>query len=87
MADKVILRRWKGKVDDQDLIALFPEQFEQDWRHGLVNSYMASGTRGAADYDHVIKQTTPVLWWDQEVLDFIEELKRAGYDPDVRQRR
>jgi len=84
--DKVVLRRWKGKTDQRNLIALFPEQPADDYGR-TVNSYMTVGQHGEADYDHVIRQTRPVLWWDQEVLDFLAELKRIGYKPDVVQRR
>lgn len=85
MADTVILRRWKGK-DGGDLIALFPE-VPADTYGRAVMSYVHVGQHGAADYNHVIAETKPVLWWDQEVLDFLDELKRIGYEPDVRQRR
>ena len=78
---KVVLRRWR----DGDLIALMPEEPADEWGR-TISSYMHVGQHGAAAYEHVISQTRPVLWWDQDVLDFLDELKRIGYDVDVRQR-
>lgn len=84
MADIVILRRWKGTRGD--LIALFPE-IPADEYGSEVSSYMHVGQHGAANYEHVISQTKPVLWWANDEMDFLNELQSLGYQTDVRARR
>ena len=88
MSDIVILRRWQGAhgLYNRDLIALFPEQPADEYGR-TVTSYMHVGQHSAADYDHVISQTKPVLWWDREVMDLLNELRNIGYEPDVRKHR
>lgn len=78
---KVVLRRWR----DGDLIALMPEEPADEYGR-TISSYMHVGQHGEAQYEHVISQTQPVLWWGPDELDFLDELKRIGYDVDVRQR-
>jgi hypothetical protein len=84
MADKVVLRRWR--TGSKSLIALFPEQPADDYGYE-VNSYESVGAHGPADYDHVISQTTPVLWHMRSELAFLNELQMLGYDTEVHWRR
>jgi hypothetical protein len=82
--DKVVLRRWK---DTKDIIALFPD-IEAD-NLGHVQSYMHIGQHGAADYQHVISATRPVLHTgnDRERENLIRELVQIGYEPKLYLRR
>jgi hypothetical protein len=99
VSDIVVIRRWKtrpGGLPPHDepfgsLIALFPLMSEGD---GLVNSYEHIGQHGAANYNHVIVDTTPARDYEDagndasySVVALMDELRSIGYDPVQRERR
>lgn len=67
---KVNFRKFK----DGDIIALFPEIQETN---KYVDSYMHIGQHGNADYNGVIKNTTPAT--KEEYKPLLEELLYIGY--------
>ena len=69
----VIFRKWK----EGDIIALFPTLDYNEFS-GLCWSYEHVGQHGGADYNHVVKITTPVR--PEEYADLLAELKSIGYD-------
>lgn len=76
---KVVFRVWP----DGDILALFPEE------PGSVcgcecMSYMSVGQHSAADYDGCISATRPAQ--PSEYANLVEELKRIGYELDIRKR-
>lgn len=77
----VVFRRWHcGGV-----CALFP--YEPNDLQGLYClSYEHVGQHGSADYDGMISRTKPVKADDPDVRDLVSELKRIGYDLDIRTR-
>lgn len=81
MKTKVIFRVWK---DNNDVIALFPEEpaVVQDWY--LCSSYMHVGQHSAAHYFKVLQQTR--LAKPEEYQELKTELERLGYDLKVYKR-
>jgi hypothetical protein len=77
----VVFRVWRGS-DGGDVIALFPTLVEN---RGQVTSYMRIGQHGAADYQHVIRDTRPAAPAEYEPL--ARELTQIGYVLAVHRRR
>jgi len=71
---KVVFRKFK---QDGDIIALFSEEI---WsRQGYtIASYMHVGQHSGADYDHVVRITTPAT--ESEYANLLNELKSVGYN-------
>lgn len=73
----VIFRRWRSGFKDP--IALFPTLPASLVRPHLVTCYEHIGQHGAADYDLVIRRTTPVEGTEHDVAALASELTRIGY--------
>ena len=70
---KVLFRKF---LKDGDIIALFPEELWNPSDYSIA-SYMHVGQHGAADYDHIMRITTPAN--ENEYADLLAELKRIGF--------
>lgn len=80
--DLTILRR----DPDGTLIALFPEYPADEFGY-TVTSYEHIGQHGAAFYGRVVEVTEPVRdTTAPDVVRFLDELRRVGYDVALRQR-
>ena len=78
----VIFRKWKGKAEHGDIIALFPDIDDGD---GYCSSFEHVGQHGGASYCGVIRQTTPAT--PAEYADLKRELERSyGYNLTIMKR-
>ncbi len=80
--DIVIMRQYRS--GRHEIIALFPMD---DCGHGLINSYMHVGQHGAANYYVVLQETHPATEEMPGYLELLTELKKTGYNLEVRQRK
>ena len=74
---KVVFRKFK---DGEDIIALFPEEYE-DAEHKFVVSYMHMGQHSGADYKGMIEDTTPAT--PAEYKELYNELVELGYNLQI----
>lgn len=87
---KMVFRRWKpakwrGETEG-DIIALMPE-LPVDERGIACESFMHLGQHSAADYEHVISQTTSCNpYASQDGIELLEELRDWGYIIEIRLR-
>jgi hypothetical protein len=84
---RVVLRRWRTGIEqpEGEVIALFPDQ---DWGHGLVNSYETVGGHGPASWASVVSRTDLVRRGEDGADAMLAELRRIGYtNPCQRVRR
>ncbi len=78
----VVFRRWPKK-EGGGIIALFP--YEPNDRFGIYcTAYGRDGGHSGADYRGLIYKTKPVKKTDPEVRSLIKELKRIGYNLEIR---
>ena len=78
-----MFRKWKGKSEHGDIIALFPWVEESPSR---CSSFEHVGQHGPADYCGVISRTTPAT--PAEYADLKRELEHSyGYNLAIRKRR
>ena len=75
---KVMFRMW-----DKEIIALFPE-IASDNAGYFCESYMHVGQHSGADYGGIISRSRPAT--AVEYADLAKELKRIGYDLEIRNR-
>lgn len=76
---KVVFRVWP----DGHVLALFPDELG-DVRGFQCLSYQHVGQHSSADYDYCISATRPAQ--ADEYADLAEELRRIGYELDIRKR-
>ena len=81
---KVIFRAWNVGKFRGDVIALFPE-LPGTRSPCSCMSYEHIGQHGAADYEHVIASTRPILF-GHECRSLASELRGLGYNLDIVQR-
>lgn len=81
-AEIVVLRRWRSKP--HAIIALFPEDVDA---LGYVKCYEHVGQHGTAFYELVVFQTRPAKEGENDTDELLAELRRAGYNLTIRQRR
>jgi hypothetical protein len=77
----VVFRKWK---DTGDVIALFPGIQSEPMHAYNCQSYMHVGQHGGANYHGVIGNTKPAK--PSEYADLEKELKRIGYNLEIRKR-
>ncbi len=79
----VILRRFKN--ERHGVLALFPCILATNDGF-LCSSYVHVGQHGSADYQHCLATTTPIARNSPDALALIRELRRVGYNLDIRTR-
>ena len=79
-ATKTVFRKYV----DGEIIALFPDE-PYDRLGVYCMSYMHVGQHGGADYDGVVRDTSPAS--HEEYAELEAELRRLGYELDVRHRK
>jgi hypothetical protein len=78
---RVIFRVWRNDPQAGEVIALFPDQEEDN---GLVGSYMHVGQHGAASPAIVNDGTRPAR--EEEYMPLLRELEQIGYRLTIRKR-
>jgi hypothetical protein len=80
---KVVVVFRISKKGTGEVLALFPEEPADDAGR-YCTAYSPVGGHSAASYHHCISQTHPAR--PHEYARLLKDLKRIGYDPEVRQR-